>query len=413
MHIRPIRNLEDWAPLATAMNALTADVPFRRYEWLSSWWRHFGPGICCGSARDSTPNGELLVLAVHDNDGALVGLAPWYVSHTLADGRAIRFLGSGVVCSDYLSVLARSGRETDVAWALADWLSARSDLWDLIELSGVDARDVTVPELGRRLEGTSNGLHCFTGPNCWRAELPKTWEAYLATLAASKRQRARRLQRRLLDTGRASVRVIDDAAQWDEGFGIFQQLHQKRRTSIGEPGCFATPEFGRFLNDAGRELLRAGHAVMLVLEIDGAAAAAEYNLLGGDIAYFYQAGIDPDQLAEQPGHVLTAARIEHVIQRGYHAIDFLRGDEPYKAQWGAKPRPLTTIRIVRRRAAAQLRHQAWVWERQARRLARKSLSAAEQWGRKVQEVGSELVERARRRATNPAAVPRSKDAKVQ
>jgi len=407
VHIRPIRNLEDWAPLADAMNALCGGVPFRRYEWLAAWWRHFGPGICRGRANEATPAGELLVLAVHDSDGSLVGLAPWYLSRTLADGRAIRFLGSGIVCSDYLSLLAREGRETDVAWAVADWLAARTDLWDLIELSGVDAQDIAVPELGRRLTGAGNETHFFSGPNCWRAELPRTWDAYLATLVASKRQRARRLQRRLLDTGRAAIRVIDDVARWDEGFAVFQQLHQKRRTSIGDPGCFATPEFGRFLNEAGRELLRSEHAVMLVLEIDGAPAAAEYNLLGGGIAYFYQAGIDPDRLADQPGHMLTAARIERIIYRGYRALDFLRGDEPYKAQWGAKARPLMTMRVVRRRPAARLRHQVWVWERHARRLARQSVSAAEQWGRKMQEIGSELAGRARRRTTYSTAVPKT------
>ena len=97
---------------------------------------------------------------------------------------------------------------------------------------------------------------------------------------------------------------------------------------------------------------------------------AEYNLLGGGVVYFYQAGIDPDQLAEQPGHVLTAARMERVIQRGYQAVDFLRGDEPYKAHLGAEPRALMSLRIVRRLPAAQLRHQMWQLNRDARRLAR-------------------------------------------
>ena len=163
MHVRPIRELEDWAPLADAMNSLSGDVPFRRYEWLATWWRHFGPGVCGG--QDGAA-GELLVLAVHDNDGALVGLAPWYISRSLVHGRAIRFLGSGLVCSDYLTLLSRAGRELDVAGAVADWLSARTDLWDMIELAGVDAEDMAVPELGWRLKMAGHQLHQFPGPNC-------------------------------------------------------------------------------------------------------------------------------------------------------------------------------------------------------------------------------------------------------
>jgi CelD/BcsL family acetyltransferase involved in cellulose biosynthesis len=367
------------------MNALSADVPFRRYEWLANWWRHFGPGLAGANAerRSAAPSAELLTLAVHDTDGALVGLAPWYVSRSLAHGRAIRFLGSGIVCSDYLSLLAQTGRETDVAAALADWLAARTDLWDLIELEGVDAHDVAVPELGRRLSRAGHGYHEFGGVQCWRVSLPGTWEEFLATLASSKRQRARRIQRRMLDAGRATIRVVEDEAQWQEGFDTFRCLHQKRRSSVGDPGCFATPEFGRFLNDAGRAMMRDGHAVILVLSIDGQPVAAEYNLLGGGVVYFYQAGIDPERLADQPGHVLTAARMMRVIERGYQAVDFLQGDEPYKAHWGAVARPLVTTRIVRRRVAAQLRHHAWVISRRARRLAREGIDAAQQLRRKV------------------------------
>ncbi|MCE9555088.1 MAG: GNAT family N-acetyltransferase [Planctomycetes bacterium] len=123
------------------------------------------------------------------------------------------------------------------------------------------------------------------------------------------------------------------------------------------------------------------------------------NLLGGGIVYFYQAGIDPDQLAEQPGHVLTAARIERVIQRGYSAVDFLRGDEPYKAQWGAQPRSLMTLRIVRRRPVAQLRHQAWILGCGARRLARQGITSAEQFSRKWKKLRDDVVARARHRTT--------------
>ena len=32
--------------------------------------------------------------------------------------------------------------------------------------------------------------------------------------------------------------------------------------------------------------------------------------------------------------------------RGYRAYDFLRGDEPYKADWRAQPCPVEEIRIV-------------------------------------------------------------------
>ena len=54
-------------------------------------------------------------------------------------------------------------------------------------------------------------------------------------------------------------------------------------------------------------------------------------------------------------------------------MDFLRGDEPYKAHWRAKPQPSTDIRIVADRSAARLRHRAWLASLHAKSMLRSSL----------------------------------------
>src|SRR5689334_16875303 len=83
------------ASLRAAWNALARGVAFRSYEWLESWWRTYGAG----------PNRQLCVLGAFGADGRLAGVAPWYLEATPLGGRVLRFLGSGEVCSDYMSVL--------------------------------------------------------------------------------------------------------------------------------------------------------------------------------------------------------------------------------------------------------------------------------------------------------------------
>ena len=41
-------------------------------------------------------------------------------------------------------------------------------------------------------------------------------------------------------------------------------------------------------------------------------------------------------------------------------MDFLRGDEPYKAHFRALPRPMRTLRVVANRRGAALRHNLWL-----------------------------------------------------
>src|SRR5688572_11778301 len=102
MHIRRMASWTEVAQLAAQWNALAGGVPFRTWEWLSSWWREYGQ------------EHELFVLAAYSADDELIGIAPWYAEHGGAQGRVVRFLGAGEVCSEYLSLLARPGCEHDL-----------------------------------------------------------------------------------------------------------------------------------------------------------------------------------------------------------------------------------------------------------------------------------------------------------
>jgi CelD/BcsL family acetyltransferase involved in cellulose biosynthesis len=63
---------------------------------------------------------------------------------------------------------------------------------------------------------------------------------------------------------------------------------------------------------------------------------------------------------EDPGQLITMATIQKAIEAGQQGLDFLRGDEPYKAHWRAVPRQTHDYRIVSRRTAAKLRHNLWI-----------------------------------------------------
>ena len=97
IRIERLSTTSELTSLRNAWNALDGGVPFRSFEWLESWWRSYGIG----------PGKELLALAALNQQGQLVGLAPWYIEQSAAQRGVIRFLGSGEVCSDYLTILCR------------------------------------------------------------------------------------------------------------------------------------------------------------------------------------------------------------------------------------------------------------------------------------------------------------------
>jgi CelD/BcsL family acetyltransferase involved in cellulose biosynthesis len=333
-----------------AWNALADAVTFRQHEWLAAWWHHF-----------RRADDELFLLAVYDGEGELIGLAPWYLARERWLGRVVRFLGSGRVCSEYLTILAAPGTAPHVVHRLAQWLTVEGAVyWDLLDFDGVAQDDGLLGRLADELSFAGHSIYRRVRERTWRLRLPTNWDDLLAGLSKSRRGKVRAQDRKFLASGRAQVKLAFDETTLRQGLEVLYRLHQARRESLGDDGCFTMPRFERFLEDAAGRLARAGQLRLQWLEVDGQPAAVEFDLLGGDTLYYYQTGMNPDLAEISPGWLLQIASLKRAIDDGLAHFDFLRGDEEYKATWGAEPRPLAQIRVAGRRPLARLRQQLWI-----------------------------------------------------
>ncbi|HTN74921.1 MAG TPA: GNAT family N-acetyltransferase, partial [Pirellulaceae bacterium] len=244
MRVTQVTDSSQFDKLAADWNRLAAGVPFRTHAWLASWWEHYGHGR------------ELSLLLVRDITDRLVGLAPWFQEPSTTKGQTLAFLGSGEVCTDYLSVLAEPEQTTGVVMAIAKWLREEHESsWDLLHLNGFVADDPAITQLAEKLTELGLTAHERPGMNCWRIALPTEWEAYIESLSKSHRKQVRRVDRRLVDSGEAVLRCVEQPAELDAALAILIDLHQRRRHSLGEPGCFADARFEGFLRIAARRLL--------------------------------------------------------------------------------------------------------------------------------------------------------------
>jgi CelD/BcsL family acetyltransferase involved in cellulose biosynthesis len=295
----------------------------------------------------------------------------------------VRFLGSGDVCSDYLSILALAGREEQVAVALADWLCGESPGdesvgrgWDALSLCGVDADDGITRHFVAAMRARGSLACREAGANCWRIHLPATWDEYLATLSKSHRKQLRRLQRRWFDTGRAALRLVHNEDDLGRGLAILADLHQRRRQALGQAGRFADDSFAAFHREAAGQLLQQGSLCLAWVDLDGRPVAVEYQVMGSDVVYAYQSGVDPAALDVEPGRLVMMATLRRAIEKGYRAFDLLRGDEPYKPHWRAQPRPSVQLTILPGRGTDWLKHGAWVARQQVRAWVKAGWSLA-------------------------------------
>lgn len=351
----------DLAELADEWNELADNIPFRRHEWLATWWRHF-----------STPRTELRVVTLRDRQGKLVGAMPWFLCSSAWHGRVLRTLGSGMVCTDYVSLLAAQEQKAALAGQLAGWLDNElADEWDAIELDQVDPTDPALATLVESLRQRDYTIHESVGMNCWRIPLPGTWDEYLARFSKRRRERVRSAYKKGFDSGRGMLHRAQTSAELSRGWEILVDLHQRRRRSLGQPGCFATPRFATFLRDAVIRLFDRGLVRLSWLEWEGRPAAVELNLVGGTTVYGYQMGMEPELAGSEPGNLRIAGSLRSAIEEGFTGYDLLRGDEPYKAKWQAQPRPLVRWRIVNRRLSSRCRHRVWLGTEAAKQAARR------------------------------------------
>ena len=366
LRVNVATDFEQLRELAVRWDALAGEIPFRSFEWAHTWWQHY-----------SEPSSQLFTLVVSDEDGEIVGIAPWYLKGSPSLGRVVRFLGSGEVCSDYLTILVSSELAEAVVERLARWLAHEgATRWNLLELKGVEAENEVIAHLGQELAKQGLLVHREPDMNCWRTELSATWDDFLATLSKARRARTRTLLRRTVEAGRAVVHEVTTPEELAIAFEILIDLHQKRRRSLSQPGCFASTRFTDFHREMTQRLLARGQLRMLWTEFEGRPIAAEYGFAGGDVVFYYLGGFEPELADENPGWLALGSSLKLAIEQGFRVYDFLRGDESYKASWRAVARPLVHVRIVGKQPSARVRFATWRAYREIKGWARQVLSRA-------------------------------------
>jgi CelD/BcsL family acetyltransferase involved in cellulose biosynthesis len=333
------------AVLEQPWNELAGGEPLRSWDWLATWWKHYGK---LGDRR-------LHVVAVFD-DEQLIGVAPWYVDRSFAKGSVIRWLGDGHVCTDHPTLVCRHEDAERVAGAIADSLDSNED-WDRLEFEAIDDGDSAIGQLVERLESHECLVSRHRAGNTWIVDLPKTWDEYNKVLSQSHRRQLKKCRKDAIESGRSALHQVTDRSELDAAWRILVDLHQRRRNSLGQPGCFASPEFAAFHREVAERLLAKGQLRLSWIEFDGTPFTAEYHFAGPETVYTYQSGMDTDRLSDSPGRLAYMRTVERAIADGYRHLDFMRGDEKYKAHFRAVARPQYDYRVFPNRRLARLRGQ--------------------------------------------------------
>jgi len=359
---------QTWDRLAARNPAAT---PFSAWAFHRAWWDAYGE-----NAHDET------IAIVGDAGGEPIAIAPLMHRHAVEPGdaetatqlrhgeapeltpvaptaKAVYFGAS--YHADYATLLADPAELPGAADALADAFSVASpaDLdpahpepWDVIDLRrlrlGDPAAEALATAFGEREIDAGWTLNLEREDVCpvVHIEPGADLDACLALLPRKERHEIRRKVRRAEAVGPVElVEPRDPPAELD----AFIDLHQRR---WGDDGLFPATRGG----DQSRRFVRRlfelfpsplGTVHLTFLEIGGRRVASAIHFETADRLLFYNAGIDPAARALSPGVCLTERMLRRAIERGLTRLDFLRGNEAYKYDWGAVDEPIQRLLIRR------------------------------------------------------------------
>jgi len=292
------------------------DCVFLTHEWFSSWWESL-------SGRNS-----LEVLLFKDDQDQIIGIAP-----LMTDGRSLRFMASHEV-TDYCDFLFLQDKKEEIYKSLLRYFS--ENYLDLTHLEFINIRSssptcVLIPELASDYGLSYSLRETEVTPVL---SVPSTYEDYIKGLKRKNRHELRRKLKRIERLKGIKLKKITETRHLLRAIESFISLHKK---SSPEKQAFWTTEgMPDFFKNVIHRFSKKGWVEMNVLFFEDSLISALLNFLYGNEVLFYNVAYDLEYALFSPGFYLFHASIVEAISSGKSSIDFLRGREKYKYDFGAR-----------------------------------------------------------------------------
>ena len=320
MKIEIITRLEEMAAVKKEWNDCLSlssqNSVFLTFEWFYSWWKSFGE------------DQSLRILLFRDSRGVLNGIAPMMLTQ-----QSLSFLASREV-TDYCDLIIPKGKEEEVIESFLIEIMANRGEMDRLALINIREESSTIPVLTRLAEKFDLPFTLEETEFALRLELPKVYESYVSQLSRKNRHELRRKVKKLEELSDVVIERISDPEKIRIHLETFIGLH--RRSSPAKNRFWQKKGMAGFFEDVATFFSQQGWMEFYLLSMDGQITASLLCFIYQNEVLFYNVAFDPNFAAFSPGIFLFNRAIERAIAEGIWRVDFLRGREKYKYNFGAE-----------------------------------------------------------------------------
>jgi CelD/BcsL family acetyltransferase involved in cellulose biosynthesis len=319
---------------------------FSTWEWLSTWWKHFG-------------SGKRLLLLLAEENGETIGIAPlMYSVHSMFGLRQAKIEFIGAPDSDYNDFILTEKRE-DCVKMFMHYLTSIPENWDCIDLRDIPETAFSLSIL-RNMSNRVEFAEELALYECPFTALPSSLDIFMNDLSSKLKKTLRRTGRQLEKSFEVDFMNCSSLHTLDQGMSAFFELHQKRWIAKRRSGVFSDQETCNFHMDVAKCFLKKGWLGLFLLKLSGTPVAAHYGFRYRSKFYYYLSGFDPRYSKYGVASLLIEHVISNCIQEGLLEFDFLRGAEEYKNRWNALTRWNRKVVLIKKGFLATIEN--WLYK---------------------------------------------------
>jgi CelD/BcsL family acetyltransferase involved in cellulose biosynthesis len=289
---------------------------FLTFDWFYSWWKSFGGGH------------QLEILLFRDSKGRLNGIAPLMIKKG-----TLGFIASREV-TDYCDFVIRQGMEEKIITAFLLEIKNKSKRLDRLHLINIREESPSLPLLTRLAAELSLPSQVRETEVSLRLDLPELYQNFVSNLGRKNRHELRRKMRKTEILPGLEIKRVSDPGEIRIFLESFICLH--RASNPSKAGFWEKKGTAEFFREIVFRFSQQGWAELNLLSIDKEPAASLLTFLYNDEVLHYNIAYNPRFSAFSPGICLFNHSIEKAIGLGKRRMDFLRGREKYKYNFGAK-----------------------------------------------------------------------------
>lgn len=332
-----VDNWRDVTELSGEWNELLSaslnDSLFLRWEWIDTWWRHYGFTV------------RPYVVVVRDAGGLIQGIAPLMLRNcpgTLGLIKSLQIIGhKSDVYPEYLDwIVRKTAVEQTVSLIGSVLLARRNSDWHVLDFHLVPE---TSPLLGliEKWPSTHGGRISNLRKESPYLTLPSTVEEFMQIRGSNFRKRWRKKNNALAKVGTVRLAIAGCDIPVADAMTYLIELNRKRWGAEGR--SFRSRMFIDFHRELSQRLVADNKVHLVVMYVDDRPVAARYDFVHNNKFWGYQSGWAPEWRDYSVSYILLGLVLEWGIRQGLSEYDFLAGNSEYKSRWAENCRYLVNM----------------------------------------------------------------------